>query len=142
MSSCPRVLLVPVSLLTVCVCALSSVSWGQGSHSEQVQIAPPLLRTIDPPAPEATAADLEARADQLRASKLYLDALDYYRAAMAKQPGSATLLNKVGITELMMHATAKPRSRLINPLRQTASLRTPTTIGRWCFTKRGNTARR
>jgi len=102
MSSYPRVLLVPVSLLTVCVCALSSVSWGQGSHSEQVQIAPPLLRTIDPPAPEATAADLEARADQLRASKLYLDALDYYRVAMAKQPGSATLLNKVGITELMM----------------------------------------
>ena len=87
MSSCPRVLLVPVSLLTVCVCALSSVSWGQGSHSEQVQITPPLLRTIDPPAPDATAADLEARADQLRASKLYLDALDYYRAAMAKQPG-------------------------------------------------------
>jgi tetratricopeptide (TPR) repeat protein len=102
MSSCPRVLLVPVGFLTVCVCALSSVSWGQASHSEQVQIKPPLLRTIDPPAPEATAADLEARADQLRAVKLYLDALDYYRAAMGKRPNSATLLNKVGITELMM----------------------------------------
>jgi tetratricopeptide (TPR) repeat protein len=102
MSSCPRVLLVPVAFLTVCVCALSSVSWGQASHSEQVQIKPPLLRTIDPPAPEATAADLEARADQLRAVKLYLDALDYYRAAMGKRPNSATLLNKVGITELMM----------------------------------------
>src|ERR1039457_865773 len=102
MSSCPRVLLVPFSLLTVCVCALSSVSWGQASHSEQVQIKPPLLRTIDPPAPEATAADLEARGDALRAVKLYLDALDYYRAAMGKRPNSATLLNKVGITELMM----------------------------------------
>jgi tetratricopeptide (TPR) repeat protein len=102
MSSCPRVLLVPVSLLTVCVCALSSVSWGQASHSEQVQIRPPLLRTIDPPAPDATAADLEARAEQLRASKLYLDALDYYRAALAKEPHSASLLNKIGITHLMM----------------------------------------
>jgi len=102
MSSCPRFLLVPVVFLTVCVCALSSVSWGQASHSEQVQIKPPLLRTIDPPAPDATAADLEARADQLRAVKLYLDALDYYRAAMGKRPNSATLLNKVGITELMM----------------------------------------
>jgi tetratricopeptide (TPR) repeat protein len=78
------------------------VSWGQGSHSEQVQIKPPLLRTIDPPAPDATAADLEARAEQLRASKLYLDALDYYRAALAKQPNSPSLLNKIGITELMM----------------------------------------
>jgi len=102
MLSCPRVLLVPVALLTVCVCTLSSVSWGQVSHSEQVQIKPPLLRMIDPPSPDATAADLEARADQLRAQKLYLDALDYYRAAMAKKPNSASLLNKVGITELMM----------------------------------------
>src|SRR6266567_1277551 len=102
MSSCPRALLVPVSLLTVCVCALSSASWGQASHAEQVQIKPPLLRTIDPPAPDATAADLEARAEQMRASKLYLDALDYYRAALTKEANSARLLNKIGITELMM----------------------------------------
>ena len=91
MSSCPRVLLVPVSLLILCVCALSSGLWAQASHSEQVQIKPPMLRTIDPPAPDATAADLEARADQLRVVKLYLDALDYYRAALAKQPNPARL---------------------------------------------------
>jgi tetratricopeptide (TPR) repeat protein len=102
MSSCPKVLLVPFSFLTVCVCLVSSVAWAQASHSEQVQIKPPLLRIVDPPAPDATAADLEARADQLRASKLYLDALDYYRAAMAKQANSASLLNKMGITDLMM----------------------------------------
>ncbi len=102
MLSCPRVLLVPVSLLTICICALPSVSWGQASHSEQVQIKPPMLRLTDPPAPDATAAALEARADQLRAEKLFLDALDYYRAALAKQPNSAALLNKVGITNLMM----------------------------------------
>jgi tetratricopeptide (TPR) repeat protein len=102
MSSCPKVLLLPVTFLTVCVCALSSASWGQASHTEQVQIKPPLLRAIDPPAPDATASDLEGRAEQLRASKLYLDALDYYRAALAKQPNSARLLNKIGITELMM----------------------------------------
>ena len=29
---------------------------------------------------------LEERADALRAEKLYLDALDYYRAALAKKP--------------------------------------------------------
>jgi tetratricopeptide (TPR) repeat protein len=102
MSSCPRGLLVSVSLLTFCVCALSSVSWGQASHSEQVQIKPPLLRTIDPPAPDASASSLEAQAEQLRASKLYLDALDYYRAALAKGPNSASLLNKIGITNLML----------------------------------------
>jgi len=109
MTSCPRVLLVPVSLLTVCICALSIASWGQASHSEQVQIKPPLLRTIDPPAPDATVADLEARAEQLRASKLYLDALDYYRAALARQPNSASLLNRIGITELMMQRYREAR---------------------------------
>jgi len=102
MSSCPRFWLVPVSLLTLCICVLSSGSWAQAAHSEQVQIKPPMLRTIDPPAPDATAADLEARADQLRMVKLYLDALDYYRAALAKQPNPARLLNKIGITELMI----------------------------------------
>jgi tetratricopeptide (TPR) repeat protein len=61
-----------------------------------------MLRTIDPPAPDATAEVLEARAEQLRASKLYLDALDYYRAALAKHPNSANLLNKIGITNLML----------------------------------------
>jgi len=102
MLSCPRVLLVPVTILTICICALSSASWTQGSITEQVQIKPPLLRTIDPPAPDATPAELEARAEQMRTSKLYLDALDYYRAALAKEPNSARLLNKIGITELMM----------------------------------------
>jgi tetratricopeptide (TPR) repeat protein len=56
----------------------------------------------DPPPADATSADLQARADQLRAEKLYLDALDYYHAALTKEPHSAGLLNKIGITELMM----------------------------------------
>ncbi len=102
MSSCPKVLLVPVSLLAICVLTFCAMSPAQATHSEQVQIMPPLMRSIDPPAADANVYDLEARADQLRTVKLYLDALDYYRAAMAKEPHSARLLNKVGITELMM----------------------------------------
>jgi tetratricopeptide (TPR) repeat protein len=91
------------------VCVLSVASAAQISHREQVQIAPPLMRTIDPPAPDARAMDLESRADDLRASKLYLDAMDYYRAALTKQEkegqeksAEARVLNKIGITELMM----------------------------------------
>jgi tetratricopeptide (TPR) repeat protein len=98
----PKVLLVPVSLFAASFCALSLTSWAQISHSEQVQIKPPLLRTIDPPPQDATAAALEIRADELRVEKLYLDAIDYYRAALAKEPHSAGLLNKIGISELMM----------------------------------------
>jgi tetratricopeptide (TPR) repeat protein len=96
----PKALLVPA--VFSCLCAFATSSWAQVSHSEQVQIKPPLIRTIDPPAPDASATDLDARGDQLRMQKLYLDALDYYRAALAKQPRSAPVLNKIGITELMM----------------------------------------
>ncbi len=56
----------------------------------------------DPPAPDASPSILEGRADALRAEKLFLDALDYYRAALAKAPKSASVMNKIGITELMM----------------------------------------
>lgn len=92
--------LVPVSLLAF-ACVFSAMSTAQVSHSEQLQVRPPLLRTIDPPAPDAKPGDLETRADELRSEKLYLDALDYYRAALTKVK-TAALLNKIGITELMM----------------------------------------
>jgi len=80
----------------------SSTLFAQVSHTEEVQVAPPLIRAIEPPSHDATAADLEKQADELRSEKMYLDALDYYHAALAKQPNAAHLLNKIGITELMM----------------------------------------
>jgi tetratricopeptide (TPR) repeat protein len=66
---------------------------------ELVQITPPPQRRAEPPAPNASVDELDARGDELRAQKAYLDALDYYRAALAKKP-SASLYNKAGITEL------------------------------------------
>jgi tetratricopeptide (TPR) repeat protein len=109
MSFYPRAFLVSLALLATFLCAFSATSWTQVSHSEQVQIMPPLIRSIDPPAPDATVGDLETRADQLRSSKLYLDALDYYRAALGKQPKAGRLLNKIGITELMMQRYREAR---------------------------------
>ncbi len=87
----------------------STAALAQVSHSEQVQIAPPLIRGVDPPAADATATDLELQADKLRADKLFLDALDYYHAALAKKPHDASLLNKIGITELMMQRYKEAR---------------------------------
>ncbi len=81
----------------------------QVSHPEQVQIAPPLVRAIEPPAPDATSASLEQQGDQLRAEKLYLDALDYYQAALSKKPNDARLLNKIGITDLMIQRYKEAR---------------------------------
>lgn len=103
----PRTL-VSVSLLA-CLSAVSLPSSAQVAHSEQLQVTPPLLRTIDPPAADAKASDLETRADELRAEKLYLDALDYYHAALVKNAHSAVLLNKIGITELMLQRNREAR---------------------------------
>jgi hypothetical protein len=100
MVSRPKFWLVPIALCLVWV--VSSLSFAQVSHSEQVQIKPPLIRSIDPPAPDASVADLEQRGDELRTMKLYLDALDYYRVALTKEKNSPRLLNKEGISELMM----------------------------------------
>ncbi len=101
MSFYPKVLF-RLTLLVVCVVTFAAVSRAQVSHPEQVVIKPPLLRMEDPPPQDATAEQLEARADELHAQKLYLDAVDYYRAAIAKSPNSERLLNKVCRTQLMM----------------------------------------
>jgi tetratricopeptide (TPR) repeat protein len=100
--SCTRSFPAVLAFLSSSLIVFSLASPAQVSHSEQVQIAPPLLRAIDPPAADATPAALEQQADDLRSAKLYLDALDYYHAALGKKPNDARVLNKIGITELMM----------------------------------------
>ena len=103
MALCPKVL-VPVTILACCVC-LSSVSFSQISHPDPVQVKPPLLRSIDPPSPDAAPGDLEMRGDILHAQKLYFDAIDYYRAALKKTPApesQAKIWNKVCRTQLVM----------------------------------------
>jgi tetratricopeptide (TPR) repeat protein len=70
-------------------------------QTELVQITPPPLRRAAPPASNASAEELDTRGDELRGQKAYLDALDYYRAALAKKR-SASLYNKAGITELAL----------------------------------------
>ena len=56
---------------------------------------------VPPPSPTASSDDLVERAEVLHAEKNYLDAVDYYRAALKKQ-NAATTWNKMGITQLAM----------------------------------------
>jgi tetratricopeptide (TPR) repeat protein len=70
----------------------------QSRPPDQVQVDP-LMRTVGPPPPDATAEQLETTADQLRARKAYLESLDYFRAALNKG-SSAQIYNKMGIVEL------------------------------------------
>ncbi len=91
----------PLLLLTAVV-FLSSSLRAQDHSAEPVQVAPPPVRRAEAPTADATVSTLEQRGDTLRAEKAYLDALDYYRAAIAKEPKNARLYNKVGINELQM----------------------------------------
>ena len=74
----------------------------QSGPPEQIQVGPPPLHRAEPPSEQANPADLEKRGDALRAEKNYLDALDYYSAALAKKPNNSPILNKMGITELLI----------------------------------------
>jgi tetratricopeptide (TPR) repeat protein len=76
--------------------------FAQSDNSELVQVISPPKPRVEVPAATLSADDLEVRGDGLRAMKAYLDALDYYRAAIAKttKTESASLYNKAGICEL------------------------------------------
>jgi tetratricopeptide (TPR) repeat protein len=91
-----------LSLLPISLVALTGIGFcASNPRPDQVQAITP-MRSVEPPSNDATAETLEERGDALRAEKLYLDALDYYRAALAKKPNAATLYNKMGIIELLM----------------------------------------
>src|SRR5580704_2328650 len=90
-----------VCLLTLVVSALSTVH-AQTSNLELVQVSPPTIRRTSPPSATSSIEELEKRGDELRVQKDYLDALDYYRAVLAKRPNNPGICNKAGIAELLM----------------------------------------
>jgi tetratricopeptide (TPR) repeat protein len=76
-------------------------------ESGQVQVE--AQHRVEPPAPGASAEALERRGDELEAEKNYLDAIDYHRAALRKSPGSASLLNKIGMSQLLLRRLPEAR---------------------------------
>jgi len=74
----------------------------QAQNSEQLEVGPPPLHRVDPPAPGASSEELEQRGDELRTEKNFIDAIDYYQAALKGAPGNASLFNKIGICQLMV----------------------------------------
>ena len=89
-------------LLTVLLTLPAFSQPAVSQNTELVQVGPPPFRRAEPPAPSASSEELEGRGDQLRAEKNYLDAMDYYDAAIVKTGGTAALLNKMGICNLML----------------------------------------
>ncbi|MDT8069036.1 MAG: tetratricopeptide repeat protein [Terriglobia bacterium] len=107
----------------------ASVSAQTQSPGSQSEIPPPSeIQEVKPLAPlpqlsftQATAQELEDRADLLKEQKNYLDAIDYYRAALKKHQNSAiteraVIENKIGMTYLLignMKAAEKALKRAV-----------------------------
>ena len=72
----------------------------QVTSKNNLQVDTPALRQAEAPSATATAQELEKQGDDLRAHKAFLDALDYYRASLAKQPVNASIYNKIGIIQM------------------------------------------
>jgi tetratricopeptide (TPR) repeat protein len=87
-----------VSLLFPALLVLPS----QAQNTEQLQVGPPPLHHVDPPASGASPEQLEQRGDELRTDKNFLDSVEYYQAALKGAPGNASVFNKIGICQLMM----------------------------------------
>ena len=86
-----RTLLLQICLL---VCLLLPICLLAGDDQEGTP-PPPV------PNPNASAQELEDQGDLFRAQKRFLDSLDFYKAAIAKQP-SALLWNKAGMDYLLL----------------------------------------
>jgi tetratricopeptide (TPR) repeat protein len=91
----------PLFCLLIIVSVVSTLR-AQTSNTELVQVSPPTIRRTMPPSATSSIEELEKRGDELRVQKDYLDALDYYRAVLAKKPNNAAVCNKAGIAELLM----------------------------------------
>jgi tetratricopeptide (TPR) repeat protein len=92
--------------LTICAGALMFALplFGQGSDVTTV----PAPARVAPPSDNATVQELEDQGDNLRLQKLYLDSIDYYRAALKKE-NTAVLHNKVGISYLQLQRSSEAR---------------------------------
>lgn len=113
---CFRCCYYPLVVVMLAAPGMGSTAQTRNSPSEQVQISPPAIRHSEPPSPLASVEELEARGDQLRMQKFYLDALDYFRAALAKDRQNARIYNKAGICELLIqrfHEASKDFERSI-----------------------------
>lgn len=72
------------------------------SRTNETATVPQQLHRAEAPPANASAVELEQQGDDLRDAKFYLDALDYYRAAMGKAGETALLHNKSGIAFLQL----------------------------------------
>ncbi len=109
------------AVLALLLCAFSAPAFAADDQQAPPPASPPPTVVPQSPAPlisltGSTPEALERQGDQLRAQKRYLDALDYYRAAVAKEP-TAMRWNKIGMTELFLQKNDAAEKSFRNALK-------------------------
>ena len=106
-----RVVVPFLASLAVLSCTLPA------QNLEQLDVGPPPMHRAEPPSPGASAMELEKRGDELQSAKYYLDAIDYYQAALKKDPNNPVLTNKLGMQDLMLHRWRNARRNFEQAIR-------------------------
>ena len=101
---------VTTALSLILLMYFPAVLHSQSASFDRLQVAPAPIQNPNSIDPNTPGEELEQRADQLRAEKEFADALDFYRAALAKKPESPVLYNKRGICELLQQRYGNARS--------------------------------
>jgi tetratricopeptide (TPR) repeat protein len=93
---------------------LSTVAFAQEPPASQEGsvMTPQPFQHVEAPDASWSAARLEGRADELRTQKLYADSIDFYQAALKKQPDRAMLWNKLGVCEINLRRYEEARKDL------------------------------
>ena len=88
---------------------------GRAQKKSSTSLSLETWRMAPPPPWDATAAELERKGDEVRLMKAPADALDYYRAALAKtaKPDTSALYNKCGISELQLSRFEEAQKDLV-----------------------------
>ena len=89
-----------LSVWTLALALQIPFGYAQDTPADRLQVKPPITQPTTIPSANATVEELEHQGDSLRQQKLFFDALDFYRAALQKDPDSAKLNNKAGMSEL------------------------------------------
>ncbi|HMK29274.1 MAG TPA: tetratricopeptide repeat protein [Terriglobales bacterium] len=79
--------------LTGIILVLAAALWAESASPSSSEVQPLSQMTV---------AQLETKGDILRAQKDYEQAIQYYDAALHKQPKNSVLYNKIGIAELQI----------------------------------------
>jgi tetratricopeptide (TPR) repeat protein len=105
--------------LLMCLALLASAGTlraQQPSATNPSAANPSAVNRVPAPSEKATAVELEEQADSYRMQKAYLDAIDYYRAAL-KKSNTAVLHNKVGICFLLLLRDKEARKEFQHSMR-------------------------